>query len=82
MKTAIITGSFVGIIIATIYLWLTVPSDKLLNRLLWGENKENTIQAISVVLYCIGALLFLWAVVYIINVINYYKAEYEQDDIN
>ena len=82
MKTAILSGSVIGVIIATIYLWLTVPSDKLLNRLLWGENKENTIQAISVVLYCIGALLFLWAVVYIINVINYYKAEDEQDDIN
>ena len=79
MNKAIITGSFIGVIIATIYLWLTVPSDKLLNRLLWGENKENTIQAISVVLYCIGALLFLWAVVYIINVINYYKAEDEQN---
>ena len=76
MNRAIISGSFAGVIIATIYLWLTVPSNKLLNRLLWGENKENTIQAISVVLYCIGTLLFLWAVVY---VINYYKAEDEQN---
>ena len=72
MKTAILSSSFIGTIIATIYLWLKVPSDKLLNRILWGENEAVSRDMVSLLLDVDMWLVFLVVISFIDGVVKYY----------